>query len=162
MQKAELGRQCDAMLNMGVIRPSESAFSTPVLLVKKHDNSWHFYVDYRALNDKTIKDKFPILVVEELFDELHGAIYFTKLDLLFGYHQVRLHPNDIEKTTFQMLQGLFEFLVMPFGLTNAPVTFQAIMNDVLRPFLWRFVLVIFDDISWSEHLRCIRLVFKKL
>jgi hypothetical protein len=124
-------------------------------------------VDYHGLNDKTIKDQFPIPVVEELLDDLDGATLFTKLDMHFGYHQVLMHPDDMEKTSFHTHQGLFEFLVMPFGLCNTPATFQAIMNEVLHPFLQRLVLVFFDDISiysssWSEHLRHARLVFEKL
>ncbi|XP_075107077.1 putative mitochondrial protein AtMg00860 [Nicotiana tabacum] len=124
-------------------------------------------MDYKDLNSKIVKDKFPIPVVDELLEELHGAQFFTKLDLRSSYHQVRMDSMDVEKTAFRMHHGYFEFFVMPFGLTNAPSTFQEMMNEVFRNYLHQFTFVFFDDIlvyskTWKDHLSHMRIILELL
>jgi hypothetical protein len=148
---AELRKQLQELLDKGFIRPSTSPYGAPILFVKKKDGSMRMCVDYRMLNKITVKNRYPLPRIDELLDRLHGAKYFSKLDLTSGYYQIRIKDEDIHKTAFRTRYGHYEFTVMPFGLCNAPATFQRLMNDVFRPYLDKFVLVYLDDIFLNRR-----------
>ncbi|KAA0057168.1 pol protein [Cucumis melo var. makuwa] len=164
MAQAELKKlkvQLQELLDKGFIRPSVSPWGAPVLFVKKKDGLMHLCIDYRELNKVTVKNRYPLPRIDDLFDQLQGAIVFSKIDLRSGYHQLRIRDSDIPKTTFCSRYGHYEFIVMSFGLTNAPAVFMDLMNRVFKDFLDSFVIVFIDDIliyskteaEHEEHLR---------
>ncbi|GKA79839.1 putative reverse transcriptase domain-containing protein [Tanacetum coccineum] len=142
----ELSGQLKELKEKGFIQPSSSPWGALVLFVKKKDGSFRMCIDYRELNKLTIKNRYPPPKIDDLFEQLQGSQYFSKIDLSSGYHQLRVHEDDIPKTAFRTRYGHFEFTVMPFGLTNAPAIFMDLMNRVCRPYLDKFVIVIIDDI----------------
>jgi hypothetical protein len=159
--KDEIEAQVDAMLQQGIIQPSTSPFNSPMLLVHKKDKTWRFCVDYRYLNALTVKTAFPIPVFDQLMDELAGARWFSTLDLLSGYHQIRMRLGEEYKMAFSTHVGHYEFRVVAFGLSRAPGTFQGAMNTTLKPLLRRCAIMFFDDIlmysaTLEEHLEHLR------
>ena len=167
LELGELRKQLDDLLEKGFIKPSKSPFGAPILFVHKKDGGLRMCIDYRALNQITVKNRYPIPRIDDLLDQLKGAKVFSKLDLASGYWQVRIAEGDTHKTAFRSRYGHFEFLVLPFGLTNAPSTFMTLMNQVLRPFLDKFVVVYLDDIliyskSPEEHAQHVEAVLSAL
>ncbi|XP_016684229.2 uncharacterized protein [Gossypium hirsutum] len=163
----ELRKQLRELLDVGFIKPSKAPFGAPVLFQRKHGGSLRLCIDYRALNKITVKNRYPIFLIADLFDQLGSARWFTKLNLRSRYYQVRAAEGDEPKITCVTRYGSFEFLVMPFGLTNASATFCTLMNKVLQPFLDRFVVVYLDDImayskTLEEHVGHLREVFQVL
>lgn len=167
LELAELRKQLTELLDAGLVRPSKAPYGAPVLFQKKQDGSLRMCVDYRALNKATVKNKYPVPLVSDLFDRLCNATYFTKLDLRSGYWQVRIAVGDEAKTTCVTRYGSFEFLVMPFGLTNAPATFCNLMSDVFYDCIDKYVVVYLDDIviyseTMEAHLSHLRDVLSRL
>jgi hypothetical protein len=164
---AELKTQLQDLLDIGFIRPSSSPWGCPALFVKKKDQTLRLCVDYRPLNEVTIKNKYPLPRIDLLFDQLAGAKVFSKVDLRSGYHQIRIYPEDVPKTAFTTQYGLYEYLLMSFGLTNAPAHFMYLMNSVFMPELDKFVVMFIDDIliyskSKEEHADHLRIVLTRL
>ncbi|GJU42948.1 putative reverse transcriptase domain-containing protein [Tanacetum coccineum] len=165
----ELSEQLQELSDKGFIRPSSSPWRAHVLFVKKNDGSFRMCIDYRELNKLTVKNRYPLLRINDLFDQLQGSSIYSKIDLRSGYHQLRIREQDIPKTTFRTRYGHYEFQVMPFRLTNAPVVFMDLMNRVCKPYLDKFVIVFIDDIliyskdkkEHEEHLKAILELLKK-
>ena len=154
-------------MDKGFIRPSSSPWGCPALFVKKKDGSLRMCVDYRPLNEVTIKNKYPLPRIDILFDQLSGARYFSKIDLRLGYHQIKIRMEDIPKMAFSTRYGLYEFTVMSFGLTNAPAYFMYLMNSIFMEELDVFVIIFIDDIhiyskTREDHARHIHIVLQKL
>ncbi|RVW92584.1 Retrovirus-related Pol polyprotein from transposon 17.6 [Vitis vinifera] len=152
----ELKTQLEELLSKGFIHPSTSPWEAPMLFVKKKDDMLRLCIDYRKLNRVTVKNKYPLPMIDDLFDQLKGAKYFSKIDLRIGYHQLRVREEDVPKITFRTRYGHYEFLVMPFGLTNAPAVFMDLMNIIFCAYLDQFMIVFVDDIliysrSLKEH-----------
>ncbi|GKD98521.1 putative reverse transcriptase domain-containing protein [Tanacetum coccineum] len=142
----ELAEQLQELTDKGFIRPSSSPWGAPVLFAKKKDGSFRMCIDYKELNKLTVKNLYPLLRIDDLFDQLQGSSIYSNIDLRSGYHQLRVREEDIPKTAFRTRYSHYEFQFMPFGLTNAPVVFMDLMNRVCKPYLDKFVIVFIDDI----------------
>nr|GFC43515.1 putative reverse transcriptase domain-containing protein [Tanacetum cinerariifolium] len=165
----DLSEQLKELSDKGFIRPSSSPWGAPVLFVKKKDGSFWMSVDYQELSKLTVKNRYPLPRIDDLFDQLQGSSVYSKIDLRSGYHQLRVREEDIPKTAFRTRYGHYKFQDMPFGLTNAPAVFMDLMNRVCKPYLDKFVIVFIDDIliyskdkkEHEEHLKAILELLKK-
>nr|GEU99385.1 putative reverse transcriptase domain-containing protein [Tanacetum cinerariifolium] len=165
----ELSDQLKELSEKGFIRPSSSPWGASVLFFKKKDGSFRMYIDYRELNKLTVKNRYPLPRIDDLFNQLQGSSFYSKIDLRSGYHQLRVHEEDIPNTAFKTRYGHYEFQVMQFGLTNAPAVFMDLMNRVCKPYLHKYVIVFIDDIlihsknkeEHEEHLKLILEFLKK-
>ena len=142
----DLKLQLQELIDKNYIRPSVSPWGAPVLFVKKKYGTLHLCIDYHQLNKITIKNIYPLPRIDDLFNQIHGAMIFSKIDLRYGYHQFRIKDEDIFKIAFRTRYGHYEFAVMPFGLTNAPASFMCLINSVSSKYLDKFVVVFIDDI----------------
>jgi hypothetical protein len=163
----ELQLQLEEIIKKGYIHPSVSPWGAPVLFVKKKDGTLRLCIDFRQLNKVTVKNKYPLSRIDDLFDQLKGEKIFSKIDLRLGYHQIRIKDEEISKTTFRTRYGHYEFTVVSFGLSNTPVVFMYLMNGVFRDYLDTFVIVFLDDIlvyskSEVEHEQHLRMVLQVL
>jgi hypothetical protein len=152
----ELKMQLKELLDLGLIHPSVSPWGAPFIFIRKKDGSWRLCIDYRQLNKATIKNQYPLSRIDDLLDQMKGAMVFSKIDLQSGYHQLWIKEDDVPKTAFKTRFGHYEFTVLPFGLTNAPRVFMSLMNGVFCEYLDKFIQVFIDDIliySWTteEH-----------
>jgi len=166
---AKLKKQIEDLSKKKFVRPSASPWGAPMLLVKKKDGSSRLCVDYRQLNKLRIKNKYPLPRIDDLLDQLRGAGVFSKIDLRFGYHQILVKSEDVQKTAFRSRYGHYEYAVMPFGVTNAPAVFMDYMNQIFWPYLDKFVVVFIDDIliysknneEHVDHLNVVLAVLRK-
>ncbi|GKB67656.1 putative reverse transcriptase domain-containing protein, partial [Tanacetum coccineum] len=163
----ELSNQLQELSDRGFIRPSTSPWGAPIIFVKKKDGSFRMCIDYWELNKLTVKNHYPLPIIDDLFDQLQGSSVYSKIDLRSDYHQLRVRDEDIPKTAFRTRYGHYEFQVMPFGLTNAPAVFMDLMNRVYKPYLDKFVIVFIDDIliysrNEEEHANHIRIILELL
>ncbi|GJS60811.1 putative reverse transcriptase domain-containing protein [Tanacetum coccineum] len=163
----ELSNHLQKLADRGFIRPSTSPWGAPVLFFKKKDGSFRMCIDYRELNKLTVKNRYPLPRIDDLFDQLQSSSVYSKIDLKSGYHQLRVSDEDIPKTAFRTKYKYYEFQVMPFGLTNLPVVFMDLMNHVCKPYLDKFVIVFIDDIliysrNKEEHANHLRIILELL